>query len=269
VASICNLGFFGFGNMGQAIAGGLLTSGILTPRHMSVFDVSEDKQDKAAALGIHVSPNVSELAKRCDAIILAVKPQDMNNILDELKPHFQETTLIISIAAGISIAKVQDRLGSQIRVVRVMPNTPALVGAGAAGFAGSANCSEADAEITRTIFSAVGIAEMVSEPEIDAVTALSGSGPAYFFRLVELLVSAACAHGIDREQATRLAAQTLFGAGKLLQESGEDPETLRHRVTSKGGTTEAALRTFEELGLGKVVRAGFDAAAKRSKELGQ
>ncbi len=149
-----------------------------------------------------------------------------------------------------------------------MPNTPALVQAGAAGIALGANCGEEDATTVRAIFGAIGMAAVVEESDIDAVTALSGSGPAYFFYLVECLVKAGIAQGLSAEVATQLATQTLFGAGKLLVESGESAATLRQRVTSKGGTTEAALRQFEADGFETVVAAAVAAAAQRSKELG-
>ncbi len=163
----------------------------------------------------------------------------------------------------------QARLGGDVRVVRVMPNTPALVKAGAAGIAMAPNCTEADKAAARAIFGAIGIAEFVSEDMMDTVTALSGSGPAYFFKMVESLVCAAEAHGLDAGQATRLASQTLFGAGKLLKESSDGPSVLRERVTSKGGTTAAALEAFRAGGLDKVIAAGVDAAVARSKELGK
>lgn len=263
------LGFFGFGNMGQAIAGGLLSSSTLSPRHLLAFDISEEKRLNADEMGVPHTSHVAEFAQQCTAIILAVKPQDMETALTSLTADAKPDTLYISIAAGVSIAKIQAILGEEAQVIRVMPNTPALVGAGAAGYACSATCTETDAAIADLIFSAVGIAERVDESMIDVVTALSGSGPAYFFRVVEHLIAASMAHGLDREQATRLAGQTLLGAGKLLAESGESAEVLRARVTSKGGTTEAALKTFDAQNLGDTIRAGVDAAVRRSKELGQ
>ena len=263
------LGFLGFGNMGGAILGGLLNAGTLTPANAAVFDVDAGKCAAAAKLGVTVASSAAELAEKSDTILLAVKPQTMDEALAQLKPGFSSASRIISIAAGISIAYVHQRLGNDVRVVRVMPNTPALVGAGAAGLALCANCTEADAEAARTIFEAVGIAVMVPEEAIDGVTALSGSGPAYFFYMVECLVQAAVNEGLTEDQASRLAAQTLLGAGKLLAESGESAAVLRERVTSKGGTTAAALASFEEQGFAAVLGAGVAAAAARSRELGQ
>ena len=180
-----------------------------------------------------------------------------------------EETLVVSIAAGISIAYLRSCLGDKIRVARVMPNTPALAQAGAAGIALSENCTPADKEAVLTIFQAVGEAVLVAEEDIDAVTALSGSGPAYFFHMVECLIEAAKAEGLNESVATLLARQTLYGAGKLLHESPDSPGTLRQKVTSKGGTTEAALNAFAAEGFSKVIQAGVTAAAARSKELGR
>ncbi|MDQ1258005.1 MAG: pyrroline-5-carboxylate reductase [Candidatus Hydrogenedentes bacterium] len=263
------LGFLGYGNMGGAILRGLIGAGTLDPAHAAVFDVDADKCRDAAALGVAVSASPADLAARSDTLMLAVKPQTMNDALAQLKQGFRPDTLVVSIAAGISMSFLRARLVDAIRVVRVMPNTPALVGAGAAGIALSDNCTEADAETARTIFEAIGIAVMTPESSIDAVTALSGSGPAYFFYMTECLVRAAVAEGLSEEQATRLAAQTLLGAGKLLAESGEPAAVLRERVTSKGGTTAAALDAFRARDFSGVIEAGVAAAAARSRELGQ
>lgn len=255
--------------MGRAILEGLLEAGTLAPNNVAVFDVDAEKRKAAEALGVKVADSPAHLAELSDALLIAVKPQSMEEALAQLKPGLFPSSLVISIAAGISIAYLQERLGRDIRAVRVMPNTPALVGAGAAGIALSGNCTVEDAAIAETIFSAVGIAVTVPEDAMDAVTALSGSGPAYFFYTVECLVRAAVAEGLSEEQATRLAAQTLLGAGKLLTESGEPASALRERVTSKGGTTAAALAAFEAQGLERVLAAGVAAAATRSRELGK
>jgi len=263
------LGFLGFGNMGGAILQGLLGAGTTTADRVAVYDVLEEKCAAGAALGAAVAASPEALAQACDTLVVAVKPQNMAEALDQMKPGFEPKTLIVTIAAGISIGYIQERLGGEARVVRVMPNTPALVNAGAAGIAVSDNCSGDDAATACTIFEAVGIAETVPEALIDVVTALSGSGPAYFFCLVECLARAAAAHGMDEAQATRLAVQTALGAGRLMAESGESPVVLRERVTSKGGTTAAALESFCADGFDRVIAAGVDAAVARAKELGQ
>ncbi|HIJ65087.1 MAG TPA: pyrroline-5-carboxylate reductase [Candidatus Hydrogenedentes bacterium] len=263
------LGFLGYGNMGSAILAGLLEHGKLAAENLLIYDVDPAKAAAASDLGVQVAASAEDLARRCATLVLAVKPQTMAEALDQLEPGMSPEKLVISIAAGISIDYLQGRLGTAVRVIRVMPNTPALVSAGAAGIALSPNCTEKDAELAREIFGAVGIAETVPEPAIDAVTALSGSGPAYFFYMVECLIKAATAQGLPEHVATRLAGQTLLGAGRLLAESGEPAAILRERVTSKGGTTEAALKQFAADGFERVVAAAVDAAAARSRELGK
>jgi pyrroline-5-carboxylate reductase len=269
------VGFLGFGNMGSAILQGLITTGTLTSSKAVVYDVAEERRAAAAKLDARVAETPRALAEASDVLLLAVKPQNMAEALDRIKPGLKPGTLVISIAAGISIGYIQARLGlearlgREVRVVRVMPNTPALVKAGAAGIAMAQNCTESDKAAARAIFGSIGIAEFVSEDMMDTVTALSGSGPAYFFYMVESLVRAAQAHGLEPGQATRLAAQTLFGAGRLLNESSDGPAVLRERVTSKGGTTAAALEAFRAGGFENLIAAGVDAAVARSKELGK
>lgn len=263
------LGFLGFGNMGGAILRGLLGAGTITADRAFIYDVAPGKWADAEGLGVGVAATPAELAQKSDTLVLAVKPQMMAEALESMKPALTPKTLVVSIAAGISISYIQGQLGSDVRVVRVMPNTPAMVNAGAAGVALSANCTEADGAAARAIFEAIGIVEMVPESLIDAVTALSGSGPAYFFYVVECLTEAAVKHGLSPEQAANLAAQTLLGAGRLLTESGEPASILRERVTSKGGTTAAALEAFRVGGLDRILADGVAAAAARSKELGK
>jgi len=262
------IGFLGYGNMGSAILEGLLGRHVLHSSDVVVYDVEQSRRDAAQRLGVAVVDTARALGQQSRVLLLAVKPQQMDEALAAMRGELQVGTLAISIAAGISIDWLHRRLGEGIHVARVMPNTPALVQAGASGIALDDRCTEEDRALVRTIFEAVGIAEFVEECDIDAVTALSGSGPAYFFRMVECLVEAAVAEGLDRATATRLAAQTLHGAGKLLHTSGEDAGTLRARVTSKGGTTEAALNRFEAGGLPGLVQQAVQAAADRSRELG-
>ena len=263
------LGFLGFGNMGVAIARGLLVAGTVSPSRIQVYDVSDARRAEAAAMGVGVAETPAGLAAACSTLVLAVKPQTMAEALGQLSREAVAGKRVVSIAAGVSLAALHGWLGQEVRIVRVMPNTPALVGAGAAAFALGPNCDSADAAVTRAIFEAVGQVELVQEDDLDAVTALSGSGPAYFFYAVECLVRAAVDEGLSEAQATHLAAQTLYGAGKLLVESGESAGELRERVTSKGGTTAAALAAFQEHGLAAVLAAGVKAAASRSRELAQ
>ena len=262
------IGFLGYGNMGQAILGGLINQKVIRANQAIIYDPAVASQQAAEGLDVAIAATPEALAGRSDILMLAVKPQMMDQALAQLGDALSADALIISIAAGISIDFIQKRLGADRRVVRVMPNTPALVQTGAAGIALSESCTEEDATAARTIFESIGLAALVQESDIDAVTALSGSGPAYFFYMVECLVKAAVAEGLDEDTATMLAGQTMLGAGKLLMESGESAATLRERVTSKGGTTAAALAQFQADGLETVIAAGVTAAANRSRELG-
>jgi pyrroline-5-carboxylate reductase len=263
------LGFLGFGNMGQAIARGLVKADLIAPANIALFDVDADKARSFADAGFTIADSADALVRQSDAVLLAPKPQDMAAALESMRAGWQKEVLVISIAAGISTEFIQKRLGPDARVARVMPNTPALVAAGAAGIAYGAGVTDADRSLVRAIFDAVGIAEEVEEAQLDAVTALSGSGPAYYFYLVECFVAGAVKLGLDEDQAGRLAAQTLLGAGKLLTESGEPPSILRERVTSKGGTTAAALDVLRQRGWPETAAAALEAAAARSRELGQ
>ena len=263
------LGMLGFGNMGQAIVRGLIETGTMSPKHIVIFDVDAEKCEDAERLGVSVADSAQNLAPLCNVLLIAVKPQNFDEAIAPVAPALPSDALVVSIMAGVSIERLQGKLGGAFRVVRVMPNLPALVNASAAALSMSNKCTEDDADTARAIFEAVGIAEVVPEQAMDTITALSGSGPAYFFYVVECMTNAAVSQGLPEDQAARLAAQTLLGAGLLLRDSGEPAATLRERVTSKGGTTEAALNRFREKGLEEVIAAGIDAAAARSRELGK
>lgn len=261
-------GVLGFGNMGGAIVRGLLHADAITADQLIIFDTTPAAIEDARGLGARIAESGQQLAEESTILLIAVKPQHMDEALETVRRGISPDVLIVSVAAGITIGHIQDCLAPNVRVARVMPNTPALVGAGAAGFSLSENCAPEDRLTVSEILDAVGISELVPESAMDAVTALSGSGPAYCFRLVECMVIAAMDEGLTEEQATRLATQTLFGAGKLLLESDESPSVLRERVTSKGGTTAAALEQFQQEGFERAVAAGIRAAAARAKELG-
>lgn len=262
------LGFLGFGNMGSALLEGIIKRGVVDPAQAAVYEPDPERCAAAGKLGAAVTANAAELAEISNTLLLAVKPQMMDTALQEMQAGLHSEILYISIAAGISIARLRESLGQDARIIRVMPNTPALVEAGAAGIAPGPGCSPRDIETAKAIFHAVGSAEMVEEPDIDTVTALSGSGPAYFFYLVECLIQAAMEEGLDEGVATRLATQTFNGASKLLSTGGESAGVLRARVTSKGGTTEAALNAMKDNGFEDIVRAAVRAAAARSRALG-
>lgn len=262
------LGFLGFGNMGSAILRGLIENGETSPELVTVYDPSDVRRSDAEKLGACIAKNAGALAKSCDALVIAVKPQQFEEAIGPVADGLDESAVAVSIMAGVSIAAVGNALPSVARIARVMPNLPAVVGAGASAVAYSGACDDADRALVRTMFEAVGIVEEVEECALDAVTAVSGSGPAYFFYLVECMAAAGEAEGLDRSQAERLAAQTAYGAGVMMHQSSESPGTLREHVTSKGGTTFAALEAFRAQDLAGVVRSGVGAAAARSRELG-
>ena len=261
------LGFLGYGNMGAAILDGLLHAGAVEASQVLVHDPDAERSALAKAHGATLLSTSELLAAQSDTLVLAVKPQIMGEALTALKPGFSDVTGVISIAAGITIEFIQRHLGNSARVVRAMPNTPALVHCGMTGLAAAPNATGDDMRSARTLFEAVGKVEIVTEPQLDAVTAISGSGPAYAFYLAEKMTAAGVAEGLDEDVALRLTKQTLLGAGKLLAESGETPAALRAKVTSKGGTTAAAIETFESRGLADTIQAGVAAAAKRARAL--
>ncbi len=262
-------GFLGYGNMGEAILGGVLDKGLLTNSMVCVYDPVPARMAAAAGRGVVCAGSPAELVANCDTLFLAVKPQQLDDALAPVAGLAPSDIRVISIMAGVSIAALRERFGGNARILRVMPNTPALVGAGAAALAPSDTCSPEDIEAGKAFFSAVGIVEVVPESCMDAVTALSGSGPAYFFYLTECLVKAAVAEGLPEPLAERLAGMTLAGAGQLLRSSNKTPAALREQVTSKGGTTFAALETLRAREFEAVIRQAVHAAAVRSRELGK
>jgi len=230
--------FIGAGNMGEALIRGLLGAKMVPPSRIIAADVRAERREFfMSSFGVQAVDDNVEAVKAADIVLLAVKPQQMSELLAGLKPVMSGAKLMISIAAGVTTARIEQELGGQARVVRVMPNTPALVGAGAAALAKGAYATNNDLVSAESILGAVGIVVRVEEKLMDAVTALSGSGPAYIFYVTEALIRAGVAAGLDEALAKKLAIQTVFGAAKLLVESGEEPESLRRKVTSPGGTT--------------------------------
>jgi len=267
MSTIGSIGFLGYGNMATAIVEGLINNAVITPDRVIVYDPDDSRVAEARELGLRIADAPAGLAA-AQTIVLAVKPQRMAEAVEPLANTIGDTSRVLSIAAGVGIAKLRALLPKAGPIIRVMPNTPALVGAGAAAIALEDGATDEDANIARTMFEAVGMAEVVNERDMDAVTALSGSGPAYCFLLVESLVKAAVAQGLDEQVATRLAVQTVYGAGLLMSTSDVGPGVLRARVTSKGGTTQAALERFAAADFETIVADAVAAAADRSRELG-
>lgn len=256
----------GAGVMGETIVAGMLRSG----RRPTDLLMSERRPERADELreryGVEVVTNV-EAAERADTLLLVVKPQDMPDVLDEIAPHLSPQRLVISLAAGITTTTLESRLPDGVAVIRVMPNTPALVDAGMATISRGSHCSETDLAHAESLLEATGKVLRVPEKQQDAVTAISGSGPAYIFFVVESMIEAGVHLGLPRSTATELVVQTLVGSARLLSESGDHPTELRERVTSPGGTTAAALRELEDHKVRAAFLSALEAARNRSRDL--
>ncbi|MFB3925884.1 MAG: pyrroline-5-carboxylate reductase [Syntrophales bacterium] len=258
----------GGGKMGEVLTSGVVT--LVEPADVTVTDIVKERLDYLG--GKYRVKAVSDnraAVRNSDIVILAVKPQSMGEVLRELSGSIDKTKLVISIAAGIPISFIEGFIGKDARIVRVMPNTPALIGEGAAALARGDNASEEDLAFAQHIFDSVGITVVVKEDLMDAVTGLSGSGPAYVFIMIDALSDAGVLMGLSRDVAVKLAAKTLLGAAKLCLESGRHPGELRDMVTSPGGTTIAGIQALEEGGLRAALIAAVEAATLRSKELGK
>jgi len=270
MAARFNIGFLGAGKMATALARGFLRANLITPRQLIASDVSAaardsfSKETKAKATVSNV-----EIAKFASVLLLAVKPDQVNAVLSEVRSKFTEKHLLISIAAGVPLSKLEGALGPSARVIRVMPNTPALVGQSASAFALGKSAIKQDGELALKLFSSVGVAFQVKEQLLDAVTGLSGSGPAYVYLFIEALSDGGVAAGLPRDISTKLAAQTVFGSAQLLLETGQHPGALKDMVTSPGGTTIEGLHELEKGRLRASVMNAVRAATEKSRKLGQ
>jgi len=270
MSSALKLGFLGAGKMATALARGFIQAGLATPESILASDPYEAARNAIGKeAGIKTVAANSEVLKFASVVVLAVKPENVNDVLAEARTHFTERHLLISIAAGVTLARMEAALPSGAPVIRVMPNTPALVGASASAFACGKSATAEDAQLAQKLFSAVGVAFQVKESLLDAVTGLSGSGPAYAFLMIEALSDGGVAAGLPRDIATRLAAQTLLGSAKLLLETGQHPGTLKDMVTSPGGTTIEGLHELEKAGVRGALVNAVRAATEKSKKLGQ
>ncbi len=262
------IGFIGTGNMGTAIIGGIIDAGICSPDAIRAFDVDASRLSKIAEkYSIQQSISNAEVVRESTHIILAVKPQNMRDAFEDIRDAVTDKQCLISIAAGITTAFIEEMLDKKVRVIRVMPNTPALIKQGATAFAPGTYASGDDMHLAEKIFSALGVAIAVEEKHLNAVTALSGSGPAYFFHLIECLIDAGVNAGLPRELAGQLTTQTAKGAARLALESSDSPAELRRKVTSPGGTTEAALNVFSQYKFPDIVTEAIQKATDRAEEL--
>ncbi len=261
------LGFIGAGNMAEAIARAAIDKRIVPAEAMIAADPSPERRDVVAKLGIHASPDNAEVIGASEQILLAIKPQMLPAIGVELQAIDPATQIVVSIMAGITATRIAEAIGKPVRVVRVMPNTPLLVGCGMAGICRGEHARAGDEALVLQLLRAAGSAVVVDEKLMDAVTAVSGSGPAYVFYLAEAMEKAATQLGMG-PHARVLAARTILGAAMMLVQDGADPADLRRRVTSPGGTTEAAIRHLDGNKTTDVFVNAIRAAARRSEELG-
>ncbi|APZ43557.1 pyrroline-5-carboxylate reductase [Acidihalobacter ferrooxydans] len=260
--------FIGGGNMTVSLAGGV--SGDAASPRVIISEPKAEQRERLARLfpAAQIVADNALAAAEADVVVLAVKPQVMQVVAEGLRPALARKPLILSIAAGVTVARLDAWLGGVQPVVRAMPNTPALVGSGATGLFANARVDERQRGIAERIMRSVGLVQWFDvESQLDAVTALSGSGPAYVFLLMEALETGGATLGLAPEVARVLALQTVFGAAKLALESDDSPATLRERVTSPGGTTQAALQVFEDGELRELVSRAMQAAAQRAREL--
>ena len=263
------IAFLGAGNMAGALVKGLLAAGAASADEILCTDVRTERLDELARKhGVKTSRDNAESARWADVIVLATKPQVFDRLLPDVAKGVRAPSLVVSIAAGVPIAAIEARLPPGTRVVRTMPNTPCLVDAGATAIAAGTHASDDDVALARRIFEAVGVTVVLDETLLDAVTGLSGSGPAYMFLIIEALSDAGVKVGLHRDSAQLLAAQTVLGSAKLLLETGEHPGRLKDQVTSPGGTAIAGLHTLEAGGLRTTLINAVEPATARSRELG-
>jgi len=263
------IGFLGLGNMAEALIRGLLEAGIAADRIGGSGPSDARMTDMAGKYGIRTTTDNIEMVKRSDIVVVSVKPQIIHAVLREVANDMREGTTVISIAAGVPTRTLEHSMRAETHVVRAMPNTPALVLAGATAISAGEHATEADLDAARFLFDAVGITVVLDESQLDAVTGLSGSGPAYIFLMLDALSDGGVKMGLSRRNAQRLAAQTVMGSAKLLIDTDEHPGRLKDMVTSPGGTAIAGLATLEAGGFRTTLINAVEAATERSRELGR
>jgi pyrroline-5-carboxylate reductase len=262
--------FLGAGNMAEALIRGLVHGDVVTPGNIVASAPRAERLEALEkAYGIATTRDNTVVARRAQVLVLSIKPQIMERVVHEIAAHVQPGALVVSIAAGVDTATLEELLPEHARVVRAMPNTPALVRAGATAISRGRHATDADVAEVKLIFDAVGLSVVLDEGQLDAVTGLSGSGPAYIFLILEALADAGVKVGLSRRNAQQLAAQTVMGSAKLLLDTDEHPGKLKDMVTSPGGTAIAGLHTLEQGGLRTTLINAVETATKRARELGR
>lgn len=256
--------------MGGALLEGALAANIVTATDVWVADPYPGAAEAVAKkFGIHVATDNAQVIRECDLVLLACKPYHVIDILEEISDELPGDTVILSIAAGVTLERMESNAPQGTRIIRVMPNTPALISNGASGVAAGSHATDNDLASARQLLESVGIVEMVTESQLDAVTGLSGSGPAYIYTLIESLANQGEKEGLAADAALRLATQTVIGAARMVETTGMSPADLRNQVTSPGGTTLAGLEALTSHGFENSIAAGVHAAAERSREIAE
>lgn len=262
------LAFIGAGQMTEALVKGILDAKVLRPEQIILSDIRSSRLSQLKeSYGVRVTSSNLEAVKQASVALCAVKPQNMDEVLEEIRDCLSEDQLLISIVAGVTTESIYNHVKKKVPVVRVMPNNPALIGWGMAAVSGGEHATSENVKLVRKLLSSVGEVVELEEEYLNQVTALSGSGPAYFYFLVECLIEAGIESGLKPEIAEKLVTQTAAGAGVMLKKAGRSPMDLREMVTSPGGTTAAALKVFEEANFKEVVKEAVKAAVKRANEL--
>ncbi len=267
----CRLGFIGGGQMAEALIKGILSRGVVKSGQISCADPSDERRIHLRdAFNVSVSQSNRDVVEKCDVLVLAVKPQIMGIVLEDIRTQVTRNHLVVSIAAGVTLKTLEDALPPGVRIIRVMPNTPALIQQGASALCPGKKAGKADLDLAEKLFQAVGKAVVVSDEGLmDAVTGLSGSGPAYVFSFIQGLIDAGVREGLPRALASNLAVQTVLGAAAMCAETGKDPSRLTAMVTSPGGTTIEGLYALEKGGFKGVIMDAVHSATLRSRELGK
>jgi pyrroline-5-carboxylate reductase len=263
------VGFLGAGRMATALGRAWVAAGLTAPDRVLASDPVAAAREAFAADGLRAVADNCTVVSESDLIVLAVKPQHMKGLLEEIRPHLAARHLLVSLAAGITLRQLVEGVGPGRRLIRVMPNTPCLVGASASAYCPGESATAEDAALVERLLKAVGLAVRLPESQLDAVTGLSGSGPAFVYVMIEALSDGGVRMGLPRDAATALAAQTVLGAAKMVLETGQHPGPLKDSVASPGGTTIAGLHALERGGVRAALMDAVEAATRRATELGK
>jgi pyrroline-5-carboxylate reductase len=264
----CKIGIIGAGNMGGGLISGAIAAGRIAAAHITAVDLRLEALEPLRVLGVNTSDRLEDGILSQDLVIIGVKPQTAAKLLQNMDPHLNTDQVLVSIMAGVDTASIESHLSAAVPVVRVMPQMLARVGEAASGLCAGTHATTAHLDQVRALFDQVGSSVVVEESQMDAVTGLSGSGPAYVYTIIEALADGGVRMGLTRDIALRLAAQTVLGAARMVLDSGEHPAVLKDQITSPGGTTIAALHKLEEKGLRDALISAVQAATERAAELG-